>query len=185
MAAVKIAEQPTLDSLIYNTLSQPPFEWVFVVLSEILTCSTCFSSTFKQPKQFAKVFGQKQQMYHRLGVVPKVLEISKFAHNEIASHLPCPGGSRNFDQNRLMISLGCCGAEAPKKNWEISRDNLDLFSWWCFTDYTMGFITIIHHHLVEYVFGTLSRHRTSKSKARNGNVWRNKSMKKGSRDIYH
>ncbi len=91
-------------------------------------------------------------MYHRLGVVPSLrsCKLAKFAHNEIASHLPFPGGSRNFDQNRLMISLGCCGAEASKKNWEISRDNLDLFSWWCFRDYTMGFITIIHHHLGEY-----------------------------------
>ena len=32
--------------------------------------------------------------------------------------------------------------------------NLDC--WWFFTDYTMGFITIFHHHLGEYVFGTFS-----------------------------
>ena len=46
----------------------------------------------------------------------------------------------------------CLFAAAKSLTQKERPEILDLSSWWFFTDYTMGFITICNHHLTKYVW---------------------------------
>ena len=118
-----------------------------------------------------KFFGQKQQMYYQFGVVPKVLEISKFAQNEIATHLPCLG-----EAGTLTKIVWWSHWDAVEQRHRKKLGKFQVKTWVCL-------VGVPWQITIKPPFGricsTLSRHLTSKSKTRNGNVWSNKSVKKG------